>query len=210
MPREPQFTRPVFPSPATARMERAAASAFPRASHPAGQEPDNARRGGDRPTEHGPETTLYDIDRTSNVACLLNTCDIASHRRNQGPRGGVQYHCDAYVASPRGAGSASPLRQRGPFGTGRIRQPGIRLASSNRDSLGCRPPGHRLRERGRPLTKLLASSRLEEDNLAIRFGVRPHAEFEFERDRESGEMTGWVIRTRRPVGGGLGVWAGTR
>jgi len=30
-----QFTRPVFPSPAAARMERAAASAFPRASHPA-------------------------------------------------------------------------------------------------------------------------------------------------------------------------------
>lgn len=30
-------------------MERAAAWAFPRASHPADQEPDNARRGGDRP-----------------------------------------------------------------------------------------------------------------------------------------------------------------
>jgi hypothetical protein len=34
-----QFTRPVFPSPAAAQMERAAASAFPRASHPADQEP---------------------------------------------------------------------------------------------------------------------------------------------------------------------------
>ena len=40
-------------------------SAFPRASHPAYQEPDNARRGGDR----SPSTdlnTLYDISRTSN------------------------------------------------------------------------------------------------------------------------------------------------
>jgi hypothetical protein len=40
-------------------------SAFPRASHPADQEPDNARRGGDR----SPSTdlnTLYDISRTSN------------------------------------------------------------------------------------------------------------------------------------------------
>jgi hypothetical protein len=45
-----QFTRPVFPSPAAARMERAAASAFPRASHPADQEPDDARQGGDKPS----------------------------------------------------------------------------------------------------------------------------------------------------------------
>jgi len=45
-----QFARPIFPSPAAARMERAAASAFPRASHPADQEPDDARRGGDRPS----------------------------------------------------------------------------------------------------------------------------------------------------------------
>ena len=49
-----QFTRPVFPSPATARMERAAASAFPRASHPTDQEPDDARRGGGQAIEHGP------------------------------------------------------------------------------------------------------------------------------------------------------------
>jgi len=45
-----QFARPVFPSPAAARMERAAAWAFPRASHPADQEPNDARRGGDRPS----------------------------------------------------------------------------------------------------------------------------------------------------------------
>ena len=50
-------TRPVFPSPAAARMERAAAWAFPRASHPADQEPDDARQGEDRPSKHGPGTT---------------------------------------------------------------------------------------------------------------------------------------------------------
>ena len=31
--------------------------------------------------EHGPETTLYDISRTSNPACLLVVCDLASHGR---------------------------------------------------------------------------------------------------------------------------------
>lgn len=49
------FTRPVFPSPVAARMEQAAAWAFPRASHPADQEPDDARRGGDRPASTGLE-----------------------------------------------------------------------------------------------------------------------------------------------------------
>ena len=49
-----QFTRPVFPSPATTRMERAAASAFPRASHPADQEPDDARQGWGQAIEHEP------------------------------------------------------------------------------------------------------------------------------------------------------------
>ena len=76
-----QFTRPVFPSPTAARVERAAASAFPRASHPADQEPDNARRGGDRPTEHGPgtrSTTSVDL-RSSTFAHSVrprrrNTC----------------------------------------------------------------------------------------------------------------------------------------
>jgi hypothetical protein len=53
-----QFTRPVFPSPATARMERAAAWAFPWASHPADQEPDNARQGRDRPSSTDLELPL--------------------------------------------------------------------------------------------------------------------------------------------------------
>jgi hypothetical protein len=73
-----QFTRPVFPSPVASRMEREP-SGFPLSFEPRRPEPDNARQGGDRPTEHGPETTLYDISRTSNPACLLVVCDLASH-----------------------------------------------------------------------------------------------------------------------------------
>jgi hypothetical protein len=73
-----QFTRPVFPSPVASRMERKP-SGFPLSFEPRRPEPDNARQGGDRPTEHGPETTLYDISRTSNPACLLVVCDLASH-----------------------------------------------------------------------------------------------------------------------------------
>jgi hypothetical protein len=75
-----QFTRPVFPSPAAARMERAAASAFPRASHPADQEPDDARQGGDRP----PNTDLelhaqHHIRADPPIGSSLTTCDLASH-----------------------------------------------------------------------------------------------------------------------------------
>jgi hypothetical protein len=44
------FARPVFPSPVAARMERAALGHEPRASHPADQEPDDARRDRDRPS----------------------------------------------------------------------------------------------------------------------------------------------------------------
>jgi hypothetical protein len=62
-----QFTRPVFPSPATARVERALLWAFPRASYPADQEPDDARR---VRTGHRARTrnNAYDISRTSNPA----------------------------------------------------------------------------------------------------------------------------------------------
>jgi hypothetical protein len=74
------ITRPVFPSPVAARMERAALGLSPWASHPADQEPDDARRGRGQAIEHGPGTTLYDISRTSNLACSLNACDLASHR----------------------------------------------------------------------------------------------------------------------------------
>jgi hypothetical protein len=33
--------------------------------------------------EHGPGTTLYDIRRTSDLACSLNACDLASHGDEQ-------------------------------------------------------------------------------------------------------------------------------
>jgi hypothetical protein len=78
-----RFTRPIFPSPAAARMERAAASAFPRASHPAGQEPDNARRGGDRPTEHGPETRSTSSTEPP-MSCVYSMC--ATSRRTADSR----------------------------------------------------------------------------------------------------------------------------
>jgi hypothetical protein len=48
------FTRPVFPSPAAARMERAAASAFPRASHPIRPGAEQRTSGWGQATEHGP------------------------------------------------------------------------------------------------------------------------------------------------------------
>jgi hypothetical protein len=67
------------PHPPPPGWKRATASAFPRASHPADQEPDNARQGGDRPTEHVPGTTaqLTSVDLQSDSS--LNVCDIASH-----------------------------------------------------------------------------------------------------------------------------------
>ena len=63
-----QFSRPVFPSPGAPGQNRNPLG-FPRASHPADQEPDNARRGGDRP----PSTNLelhaqHHISRSSNRA----------------------------------------------------------------------------------------------------------------------------------------------
>ena len=72
-----------FPSPAAARMERVAASAFPRASHPADQEPDNARRGGDRPpsTDLELHAQLTSVDLRSGSSLVV--CDLASHATKQ-------------------------------------------------------------------------------------------------------------------------------
>ena len=52
-----QFTRPVFPSPAAARMERAATQASPEASAPRRPGADDARQGRGQAVEHGPGTT---------------------------------------------------------------------------------------------------------------------------------------------------------
>jgi hypothetical protein len=74
-----QFTRPVFPSPAAARMERAAASAFPRASHPADQEPTTHVEVG---TGQRARTWNYSLNITSvdpPIGSSLTTCDLASH-----------------------------------------------------------------------------------------------------------------------------------
>ena len=86
-----------FPSPAAARMERVAASAFPRASHPADQEPDNARRGGDRPpsTDLELHAQLTSVDLRSGSSLVV--CDLASHatkekRHGQGTMAGRVPH----------------------------------------------------------------------------------------------------------------------
>jgi hypothetical protein len=59
------------------RMERTIASAFPRASHPADQEPDSARQGGDRP----PSTDLEQRSRHQ-LSNLQSACplDCVRHR----------------------------------------------------------------------------------------------------------------------------------
>jgi hypothetical protein len=73
------FARRVFRSPVAARMERAALGLEPRASHPADQEPDDARRGGGRPSSTDLELlaqlTLVDLQSGSSLVM----CDLASH-----------------------------------------------------------------------------------------------------------------------------------
>jgi len=82
-----QFTRPVFPSPAAARMERRAASAFPRASHPADREPTTHAEVG---TGQRARTWNYALNITSvdpPIGSSLTTCDLASHDESR-QRGG--------------------------------------------------------------------------------------------------------------------------
>ena len=82
------FARPVFPSPVAARMERAALGLHPRASHPADQESDDARRGGDRPSSTDLELlaqlTLVDLQSGSSLVA----CDLASHVAKDSPGAG--------------------------------------------------------------------------------------------------------------------------
>ena len=61
-----QFARPVFPWPVAARMERAALGLYPWASHPASQELDDARQGGDRPSSTDLELPLNSLLSISN------------------------------------------------------------------------------------------------------------------------------------------------
>ena len=73
-----QFTRPVIPLACGRPDGTGRPWAFPRASNPADQEPDDARRGGDRPSSTDLDTYAYGISRTSNLACSLVACDLAS------------------------------------------------------------------------------------------------------------------------------------
>jgi hypothetical protein len=93
-----RFTRPACPSPVAARMERAALGLPPKLHTP----PTRSRRvtpGWGQVIEHEPETTHYDISRTSHPASSLITCDLASHRskRHSAPDA-VSAHFEAGVA----------------------------------------------------------------------------------------------------------------
>ena len=75
-----QFTRPIFPSPVAARMERATLGLKPRASHPADQEPTTHAEVG---TGHRARTWNYRSTQLTSVdlqsSSSLNACDLVSH-----------------------------------------------------------------------------------------------------------------------------------
>ena len=78
--RVPPIRPSGLPQPVAARMERAALGLKPRASHPADPEPDDARRGGDRPSSTDlelPAQLTFSVDLESGSS--LNACDLASH-----------------------------------------------------------------------------------------------------------------------------------
>jgi hypothetical protein len=82
-----QFTRPVFPSPVAARMERAPLG-FPPSFAPRRLSTGDARRGGDRPSSTGLELRAqHHIRRSSNPCSSLTTCDLASHDEIQASAG---------------------------------------------------------------------------------------------------------------------------
>ena len=77
-----QFTRPVFPSPAAARVERALLRLSPELRTP----PTKSRTthvGVGTGQRARTRNNAYDISRTSNPACLLVVCDLASHGRKR-------------------------------------------------------------------------------------------------------------------------------
>jgi hypothetical protein len=78
-----QFTRPIFPSPAAARMERAAAPAFPRASHPADQEPTTHAEVGTGQRARTWNDSLNITSVEPPIGSSLTTCDLASHDETQ-------------------------------------------------------------------------------------------------------------------------------
>ena len=76
-----RFARPVFPSPAAARMERAAAWAFPELRTPPTKSRTTHVEAG---TGHRARTWNYTLNITSvdpPTSSSLNTCDLASHTK---------------------------------------------------------------------------------------------------------------------------------
>ena len=74
-----QFTRPAFPSPVAAGWNEPPLG-FPPGFAPRRPGADDARRGGDRPSKHGPGTTRSTstwVDPP--IGSSLTTCDLASH-----------------------------------------------------------------------------------------------------------------------------------
>lgn len=84
---------------------------FPRASHPAGQEPDNARQGRDRPSSTDLEllAQLTSVDLQSGSS--LVACDLASHvAKPSSGIAGVRHHLVAVsIARPRGRWMMKPI-----------------------------------------------------------------------------------------------------
>jgi hypothetical protein len=82
-----QFTRPVFPSPAAVRMERATAWAFPQSFAPRRPGADNARQGGDRPSSTDLKLLAqHHISVDPPVGSSLTACDLVSQRHKRASR----------------------------------------------------------------------------------------------------------------------------
>jgi hypothetical protein len=131
-----QFARPIFPSPVAARMERAALGLEPRASHPADQEPDSARQGGDRSSSTDLElhAQLTSVDLQSSSS--LNACDLASHVARAFVRPRAHGWVPVWQRESRGTASLRMRRKR-PSGRGEWPRDAA-MSSAWRDSLKLR------------------------------------------------------------------------
>jgi hypothetical protein len=123
-----QFTRPVFPSPAAVRMERATAWAFPQSFAPRRPGADNARQGGDRPSSTDLKLLAqHHISVDPPIGSSLTACDLVSQRQRWasprprrsgaviGHAAGPAYLCGRALSSPSGLGSCG-----GACGGGRL------------------------------------------------------------------------------------------
>ena len=136
------FARPIFPQPVAARMERAALGLNPRASHPADQEPDNARRDGDRPSSTDLELPLNSHPSISNP--IVHSMRATSRRTaTSGSRGRLTSdESFAAIGIVRGRGRLrGPRRRPRPAGLQwrRLRRFARRSRASNAAPLGYSP-----------------------------------------------------------------------